>query len=152
MGQLRYLLLEVCAGVEIFFTGRSGSVYLKTAFILCDDYTELASKLFLLTDDPKWSDKDKHGRFKKYHTVLNDVRGVISAKRAADLPKLNTLQAEMKNRRRSRNDFFHSANLLNLNVAAHNCVEAYCDLLDYGHLLLVKNGWMRLMERVTSTP
>lgn len=64
MGQLTYLMDEVCAGVEIYYTGRAGGQYLKTAFILCDDYTELTSKLFLLMDDANWPDKED-GRFKQ---------------------------------------------------------------------------------------
>jgi hypothetical protein len=53
MNQLPYLLDEICAGVEIYYTGRTGGQYLKTAFILCDDYTKLAAKLFLLSHRPR---------------------------------------------------------------------------------------------------
>ena len=41
----------------------------------------------------------------------------------------------MKQRRELHNDFFHSAKLLTLSVAHRDCVEAFCDLLDYGELL-----------------
>jgi hypothetical protein len=34
MSQLTYLIDEVCARAEIYFTGRQGGQYLKTAFIL----------------------------------------------------------------------------------------------------------------------
>ncbi|MGC4031351.1 MAG: hypothetical protein QM754_06345 [Tepidisphaeraceae bacterium] len=142
MSQLRYLLEEICAGVEIYFTGRSGGQYLKTAFILCDDYTELTSKLFLLTDNPAWSDQTANGRFKNYHAIQQDVRAVFSAKRAADLPIITKLHAEMASRRSRRNDFFHSTNLLDLNVSQPRCVEALVDLLDYG-LLLFPADWQQ---------
>lgn len=55
--KLPYLIDEICAAVEIYFTGRAGGQYLRTAFILCDNYTELIAKLFLLSDDPKWSEE-----------------------------------------------------------------------------------------------
>ena len=62
----------VCAGVEIYYTGKQGGQYLKTAFILCDDYTELTSKLFLLNKNLSWSDTNQSGRFKNYHNVLDE--------------------------------------------------------------------------------
>jgi hypothetical protein len=135
MSQLTYLIDEVCAGAEIYFTGRQGGQYLKTAFILCDDYTEITSKLFLLTDDPAWSDAKANGRFKNYRNIQTDVQDVIRAKRPADLPRIERLLANMKARRDRRNDFFHSTRLLDLNVSQRNCVEAFCDLLDYGSIL-----------------
>jgi hypothetical protein len=140
MGHLTYLIDEVCAGAEIYFTGRQGGQYLKTAFILCDDYTELTSKLFLLADDPTWSDAKANGKFKNYHNVQTDVQAVFRAKRPTDLPRIERLLANMKARRDRRNDFFHSTKLLDLNVSQRNCVEAFCDLLDYG-LLLFGNEW-----------
>jgi hypothetical protein len=134
MSQLTYLVDEICAGVEIYFTGRTGGQYLKTAFILCDDYTELTSKLFLLTDDPAWSD-NAGGRFKNYRRVQTDVQDVFRLKRRAELPQLLALHDRMKTRREHRNNFFHSTRLLELNVSQRYCVEAFCDLLDYGKLL-----------------
>jgi hypothetical protein len=133
---LTYLMDELCAGVEIYYTGRSGGQYLKTAFILCDDYSELVSKLFLLTDNPHWQDTKADGHWKSYHDVQNDVSDVFTAKRAADLPMLTPLQANMQARRDRRNDFFHSTDLLDLNVNHRMCVEAFCDLFSYGELLL----------------
>lgn len=135
MSQLTYLIDEICAGAEIYFTGRQGGQYLKTAFILCDDYTELTSKLFLLTNNPAWSDTNASGRFKNYHTIQTDVQGVFNTSRPADLPVIIRLHANMKARRDRRNDFFHSTKLLDLNVSQRNCVEAFCDLLDYGAIL-----------------
>ena len=133
---LTYLMDEICAGVEIYYTGRTGGQYLKTAFILCDDYSELVSKLFLLTDNPRWTDKKPDNHFKNYHDIMQDVHNVLDAKKDGHLPKVDGLQMVMKNRRDRRNDFFHSTSLLDLNVTQRNCVEAFCDLLDYGENLL----------------
>lgn len=135
MSQLTYLIDEICAGVEIYFTGRTGGQYLKTAFILCDDYTELTSKLFLLTDNPSWSDQKAGGKFKNYHNIQVDVQDVFRAKRPSELAQIIKLHGNMKTRREHRNDFFHSTRLLELNVSQRYCVEAFCDLLDYGTLL-----------------
>jgi hypothetical protein len=142
MNELPYLLDEICAGVEVYFTGRTGGQYLKTAFILCDDYSELTAKLFLLTDDKHWRDKNAGGGFKNYDNVQQDVRGVLAAKRPADLPRLTPLQANMQARRNRRNDFFHSTHLLDLNVTHRMCVEAFCDLFSFGELLLGAD-WQR---------
>jgi hypothetical protein len=144
MNQLPYLLDEICAGVEIYYTGRTGGQYLKTAFILCDDYTELAAKLFLLSDDKHWSDLKANGRFKNYHDVLHDVEAVFAAKRAADLPALATFHTNLEARRDQRNQFFHSTHLLNLNFTSRMCVEAFCDLFGYGELLF-GNDWQQYL-------
>lgn len=132
---LIYLVDEICAGVEIYYTGRTGGQYLKTSFILCDDYTELVSKLFLLTDDPAWSDH-ANGGFKSYHKVLSDVSTVLAKRMSPALPRVDELQGAMKARRKRRNDFFHSTSLLDLNVSPRICVESFCDLLEYGGMLL----------------
>lgn len=135
MSQLTYLVDEICAGVEIYFTGRTGGQYLKTAFILCDDYTELTSKLFLLADNPSWQDKKAGGFFKNYHDIQKDVQDVFSSKRPTELARVQAMHTSMALRRKRRNDFFHSTHLLDLSVTPRNCVEAFCDLLDYGKLL-----------------
>jgi len=135
MDALPYLLDEICAGVEVYFTGRTGGQYLKTAFILCDDYSELTAKLFLLNDNNDWKDTKPGGGFKNYHKIQNDVEAVFRAKRIADLPQLTPLQTHMRVRRERRNDFFHSTHLLDLNVTLRMCVEAFCDLFSYGELL-----------------
>ena len=132
---LTYLMDELCAGVEIYYTGRTGGQYLKTAFILCDDYSELVSKLFLLTDNVQWTDKKPNNHSKNYDDVLQDVEGVVGAKMPAQLGRVKDLQAAMTNRRKRRNDFFHSTSLLDLSVTHRNCVEAFCDLLEYGEIL-----------------
>src|SRR5687768_13045001 len=105
MSQLTYLMDEICAGVEIYYTGRQGGQYLKTAFILCDDYTELTSKLFLLTRDRNWSDTRADGRFKNYHNIQNDVQAQFAIG-TAELAQVQALHINMKLRRDRRNDFF----------------------------------------------
>lgn len=137
---LIYLMDEICAGIEIYYTGRTGGQYLKTAFILCDDYTELTAKLFLLSQNPAWSDQRANGRFKNYHDVQVDVQNLLGNIRAADLQKVTALSTAMETRRTRRNDFFHSTTLLDLSVTQRICVEAFCDLLDYG-LLLFEADW-----------
>ncbi len=141
MADLIYLVDEICSGIEIYFSGRAGGQYWKTAFILCDDYTELTSKLFLLADDPSWSDKKPNGSFKTYSNVLADVLAVVSSKQSAtNAAAVKKLQQQMSSRRGRRNDFFHSTHLLDLSLSARGCVEAFCDLLDYGQLLFGQ-GW-----------
>jgi hypothetical protein len=138
MTQLGYLMDEICAGVEIYYTGRQGGQYLKTAFILCDDYTELTSKLFLLTKDPNWPDKKSNGKFKNYHDIQNDVQGKFPTG-SAEISQIQVLHQAMKLRRGRRNDFFHSTHLLDLSVTSRNCVEAFLELLDYGKLLFTSH-------------
>ena len=41
----------------------------------------------------------------------------------------------MKARRERRNQFFHSTHLLDLTVNRRECVEGFCDLMEYGRLL-----------------
>ena len=53
---LHHLTGEVETGLEILFTGKSAGQYWKTAFILCDNYSELMAKLFLLSEVPGWLD------------------------------------------------------------------------------------------------
>ena len=128
MTRLTHLADEICAGAEIYFTGRQGGQYLKTAFILCDDYTELASKLYLVSRDPDWSER-RDGRFKTYGAVLEDVGNA-----AVDRPtagEILVLHERMMERRDRRNRFFHSAELLDLNITARMAVEAFCDLFQY---------------------
>lgn len=145
---LIYLMDEICAGVEIYYSGRQGGQYLKTAFILCDDYTELTAKLFLLTDDRNWSDRRPQdpNRFKNYHQILGDVEAVFTNKRTPDeQTHVREIHAGMSMRRNRRNDFFHSTTLLDLSVTHRMCVDAFCDLLDYGSLLL-GNNWATTLQ------
>ena len=129
------LMNEINAGVEIFFTGRAGQVYLNSSFILCDDYTELLSKLFLIDDNALWSSQKTKGGFKNYHDVITDVQTVVSRNQPAKLPDVVALHGAMKLRRKRRNEFFHSTNLLDLNVRQNVCVDAFCDLMSYGKIL-----------------
>lgn len=135
MSKLPYLVAEVNAAMEVYLSGRTGQQYNRTAFILRDDGAELASKLFLLTDTPAWSDTKANGHFKRFKEVTGEVRAVFLAKRAADHLAVDTLLKRIEARRDRRNEFFHSTHLLDLNFHARDCVEALVDLLDYGKLL-----------------
>jgi hypothetical protein len=147
MNELPYLLDEICSGVEIYFTGRTGGQYLKTAFILCDDYTELTAKLFLLTLNKNWQDTKPSGGFKNYHDVQRDVEAVFRPE--PDRALLSLLQSNMKARRDRRNDFFHSTHLLDLSVTRRMCVEAFCDLFSYGELLFASD-WQRCVTETSN--
>ena len=171
MSQLTYLMREIGAGVEIFYSSKSNGQFIKSAFVLCDNYTELLSKLFLIDKNPNWLDMHgrevnefetakirvniaiqngtnptnedlekfvrgvEHGRFKNYHQVLDDVRNIFVSDGTIEVSILDILHAKMKNRRNLRNDFFHSAKLLQLSIDRSHCIEAFCDLLDYGEML-----------------
>ena len=167
---LRALLRNICTGVEIYYTGRTEEEYLKTAFVLCDDYTELTSKLWLRENVTNWSDnldreqrrhqvalaavvqkvKDEgtfqpdvvdwlekeipRDRFKNYHRLQDDIREALQTD-IAKLFDVGIMFRRMSLRREQRNGFFHSAQLLSLTIGKNECVEAFCDLLDYGRLL-----------------
>lgn len=135
MNKLPYLVAEINATLEVYISGRTGQQYNRTAFMLCDDCAELAGKLFLLTDSPAWSDQHIAGGYKGFRTVMLEVGAVIQAKRPADHPTVDAIRLRMEGRRDRRNNFFHSTTLLDLNLHARDCVEAFCDLLDYGKLL-----------------
>jgi hypothetical protein len=135
MSKLPYLVAEINAALEVYLSGRTGQQYNRTAFILCDDCTELASKLFLITDTPAWSDTNAQNRFKNFLDIGREVRTVFLAKRPGDHTVADALLKRIEARRDRRNKFFHSTNLLDLNFHARDCVEAFCDLLDYGKLL-----------------
>ncbi len=152
MSKLPYLVAEINAALEVYLSGRTGQQYNRTAFILCDDGAELASKLFLLTGTPKWSDTKDNRRFKNFKDVTAEVRAVFLATRAGDHPAVDTLLSQIESRRDRRNEFFHSTHLLDLNFHARDCVEAFCDLLDYGKLLFppipatLGSGWDAAVE------
>jgi hypothetical protein len=147
MNKLPYLVAEINAALEIYISGRTGQQYNRTAFILCDDSAELASKLFLLTDNPAWTDTKSNGHFKRFREVTADVRTVFQTKRQGDRATADALLVRIEARRDRRNDFFHSTHLLDLNFHARDCVEAFCDVIDYGKLLFPPNhavpnsGW-----------
>lgn len=188
MSQLTYLMREIGAGVEIFYSSKTTGQFIKSAFVLCDNYTELLSKLFLIEDDPNWSDTDEteqkkfedaktrvntaiasgtvpntddvkklvkgagKERFKNYHRVLQDVHDVFNNKRVTEISIIENLHTRMKARRELRNEFFHSAKLLRLSIAQSDCIEAFCDLLDYGELLF-QSKWQDALsaERTLGT-
>lgn len=135
MSKLPYLVAEINAALELYISGRTGQQYNRTAFILCDDCAELANKLFLLTDTPTWSDIKGNGRFKNFKDVTAEVRAVFLAKRAGDHAAVSALLVQIEARRDRRNNFFHSTDLLDLTLQPRDCVDAFCDLLDYGKLL-----------------
>jgi hypothetical protein len=135
MNKLPYLVAEINAAMEVYISGRTGQQYNRVTFILCDDAAELASKLFLIIDTPTWSDTKANGNFKNFQVVTKEVRTVIAAKRAGDHAAVDALLKRIEDRRKRRNDFFHSTSLLDLNFHPRDCIEAFCDLLDYGRLL-----------------
>jgi len=146
MVSVMHLAEEICAGAEIYYTGKTGGQYFKTAFILCDDYTELSSKLFLLQSDSNWSDKKMNGHWKSYRQVLADAHKECENSRTNVAERVAELQREMQARRERRNEFFHSANLLDLSITFRTCVEAFCDLFEYCELLF--EGWERAVASV----
>jgi hypothetical protein len=130
---LRHLAEEICVGLQIYVAGRRGP-HLKTAFVLCDDYTELATKMYLIRTDKTW--KDEHnGRFKGYRRVLDDLQSQVSQHRQGDAATIEAIHGRMKARRDRRNVFFHSTTLLDLSVTPRDTAEALVDLLDYCELL-----------------
>jgi hypothetical protein len=135
MNKLPYLVAEINAAMEVYLSGRTGQQYNRTAYILCDDCVELTSKLFLLIDNPGWSDLSAANRYKGFRTVVREVAAVIQTKRPADYPILDGIRIQMEARRDRRNNVFHSTTLLDLNFHARDCIEAFCDLLDYGKQL-----------------
>lgn len=137
MSKLPYLVAEINAALEVYLSGRTGQQYNRTAFILCDDCAELASKLFLIINDPRWTDKGAGKPFKSFKDVTAEVRDVFAAKRAADHIAVDALLKRIESRRDRRNEFFHSTHLLDLNFHARDCVEAFVDLFDYGKLLFL---------------
>jgi hypothetical protein len=116
MSKLPYRIAEINAALEVYISGRTGQQHNRTAFILCDDCAELASKLFLLIDRPAWSDKRANGSFKNFKDVTCEVRGLLLAKRAADHVVADALLKQIEARRDRRNKFFHSTELLDLTL------------------------------------
>jgi hypothetical protein len=125
--KLRHLVAEVDAALDIYLAGRTGQQFNKVAYILADDCCELASKLYLITENPAWSDAQANSRFKSFKTVTAEVR--------AACPAANDLTRRIEARRERRNGFFHSAQLLDLTLQSHDVNEALRDILDYGALL-----------------
>lgn len=140
MSKLPYLVAEISAALDVYLSGRTGQQYNRTAFILCDDCAELASKLFLLTDSQAWTDIKQNGHFKRFKEVNDEVRAVFQQKRPDDRRTLEALLLRIERRRERRNQFFHSTHLLDLTLHPRDCVDTFCDLLDYG-VLLFPGAW-----------
>lgn len=134
MPKLPYLVQEINAAMEVYLAGRTGQQFNRTSFILCDDCAELASKLFLLRDNDKWSDTKQNNRFKNFKDVTTEVRGVFHQKRAAEHQTVDDLLKRIEARRDRRNQFFHSTHLLDLTIQSADCVRAIVDLLELGKL------------------
>lgn len=163
MSKLPYLVTEINATLEVYLSGRTGQQFNRTAFILCDDGAELASKLFLLTNNQAWNDlrpgqptkpcpmepqpiacprhpsnignAPVNGGFKTFKDVTTEVRASFASSRSADYGAVDALLGRIEARRDRRNRFFHSTDLLDLTLQARDCVESFCDLLEYGRLL-----------------
>ena len=135
MSKFTHLVDEINAALEVYLAGRTGQQYNRTAYILCDDGAELASKLFLTIAVPGWSDTKANGHFKKFKEFTGEVRSAFHTQRPGDHPGVCALLNRIEDRRERRNKFFHSTDLLDLNFHARDCVDAFCDLLDYGKLL-----------------
>lgn len=147
---LQYLIDEICAAIEVYYTGRLGGQYMKMVYILCDDYTELAAKLFLITDNPNWSEKkwnQTHTRqhYKNYYDILDDVEAIFTNKYARQLNTVKEYHRRLKERRGNRNAFFHKTKFLDLNINQRGVVEAFCDLNLYGQLLF-SDEWGRCIN------
>ena len=100
------------------------SNYNRTAYILCDDCAELASKLFLLTDTPAWSEHTKANLATSSGSVKSLTKSGQSfqAKRLGDHAAADALLTRIEARRDRRNEFFHSTHLLDRNFHARDCV------------------------------
>ena len=142
---------EISSGMEIYYSSRMGGRYLKTSFILCDDYVELLSKLWLSERIPKWSDKKPNGSFKNFRAILDEVTRTIQRRGVdKDIRRACDLVSAMRNRRARRNGFFHSTQLLDLSTSKRSCVEAFCDLFEFGELLF-GDDWNREIEANVKT-
>lgn len=133
MTKLRHLVAEVDAALDIYLAGRTGQQFNKVAFILADDCCELASKLYLITQDPAWDDDKRANkavgrpRWKNFREVTAEVR--------AACPLADDVLARIEARREKRNGFFHSAHLLDLTLQPRDVKDALSDLIEYGALL-----------------
>jgi hypothetical protein len=136
---LSHLLSEIENGMEILLTGETSGQYWKTAFILCDNYSELTAKLFVL---PK--NKNAPNKRKNYHDILADVEGQFNGQRET-LEKIKEIHKFFKEKREQRNNFFHSTSFLTLNVQLKDVIKYFCFLLDYGKLLFEKE-WEQEMN------
>jgi hypothetical protein len=138
--RLPFLAEDISNVLEMYFSVWPSHRYHKTVFILCDDYTEIMTKLFLLTCNPDWSEvrgSDNDGRplFKGFHKVLEETKDAFAKSQPSNVQRLEALHSRVRGRREIRNQFFHSANLLEMTLAPRKCVDGLLDLLEYGRLL-----------------
>jgi hypothetical protein len=82
---------------------------------------------------------------KSDHNIMTDVENAFRSSRLADVPTLTPIKTRMGDRRKRRNDFFHSTHLLDLSVIQRNVVEAFCDLFAFGELLFGAD-WQSYIE------
>ena len=149
MPELVYLVDEIGSGMEIYFSSRLVGRYDKTAFILCDDYVELLSKLWLVENVTDWKDTRENGSYKNFPQILGEVgKHKRDHCHTDEHRRIVELTNQMKKRRSRRNDFFHSPSLLDLNVRKRGCVEAFCDLTEFGELLF-GDDWRREIKSNT---
>jgi hypothetical protein len=92
MSELIYLMREICAGIEIYYSGRTDEQYHKTAFVLCDDYTELTSKVFLLKDNSSWSDSRSEKEIQKFEKAQKAIEDALGAGNIPDPKDLEQLK------------------------------------------------------------
>jgi len=133
MARLDDLLEEISNAAGIYLTDPRSN--LKPFFLLLDDYVELASKLYLLTNIPKWKDTDNSNHFKNFHTVTSEVQAHINQQHPAHAQRVRELCEEFSDRRRQRNGFFHSADLLALNTSERACLQAFDELVEYVEII-----------------
>jgi len=145
--RLPQLMEEVTNVLETYYSVWPGNKYHKMVFILCDDCTELVSKLYMLTQNPDWSDEQAPRKYKGYHEVLKEVEGsyakTVSEK---ELTELKQLHERMRNKHQLRNQFFHSTNVLQLTLEPRSCADGLLDLMYYGSLLFGAE-WGRIVEK-----
>lgn len=151
MYAINYLVTEIYTGLEIFYLSRTTKYY-KTAFILCDNYTELLAKAYLLHMNNNWIPNQSNDPTKKYFKNYKQVQEDLEAIRNEQIIK--DLHRRMLHRRNRRNEFFHSTTLIDLDVKKDDVVNAFCDLLDYGKILFNQpspNKHINLWDEVVSS-
>ena len=84
------MIEDINAGAEAFFSSHADAPNYKMAFILCDDYTELATKLYLKNTNPNWSDShDKEA--KKFMEAQKRVADAVKTKKKPSLKDIEII-------------------------------------------------------------
>lgn len=91
MPKISELAAEIASAIEIYFLGRGTQHYNNATFILCDDYTELASKLFLIKHVSDWQDKDAE-RMADYLLAKQNVEAAATSPQMVDALSLQIYQ------------------------------------------------------------